>query len=81
MDEGSARQPRFPLVFQVGAEPHFPRLERFPTLSHSLPGKATIFGMPLKALSSLAQTSLSILTLQAPRVCVYKHHSLSDRAA
>ena len=33
MDVGPARQPRSPLVFQVGAEPHFPHLERFPTLS------------------------------------------------
>ena len=32
MDVGPARQPRSPLVFQVGAEPHFPRLEWFPTL-------------------------------------------------
>ena len=32
MDVGPARQPRSPLVFQVGAEPHFPHLERFPTL-------------------------------------------------
>ena len=31
MDVGPARQPRSPLVFQVGADPHFPRLERFPT--------------------------------------------------
>ena len=31
MDVGPARQPRFPLVFRVGAEPHFPYLERFPT--------------------------------------------------
>ena len=31
MDVGLARQPRFPLVFRVGAEPHFPYLERFPT--------------------------------------------------
>ena len=31
MDVGPARQPLSPLVFQVGAEPHFPRLERFPT--------------------------------------------------
>ena len=33
MDVGPARQLRSPLVFQVGAEPHFPRLERFPTNS------------------------------------------------
>ena len=32
MDVGPACQPRSPLVFQVGAEPHFPRLERFPTV-------------------------------------------------
>ena len=32
MDVGPARQPHSPLVFQVGAEPHFPRLERFPTI-------------------------------------------------
>ena len=31
MDVGPARQPRSPLVFPVGPEPHFPRLERFPT--------------------------------------------------
>ena len=31
MDVGPARQPRSLLVFRVGAEPHFPRLERFPT--------------------------------------------------
>ena len=31
MDVGPARLLRSPLVFQVGAEPHFPRLERFPT--------------------------------------------------
>ena len=31
MDVGPARQPRSPLVFRVGAEPHFPCLERFPT--------------------------------------------------
>ena len=31
MDVGPARQPRSPLVFQVGAEPHFPRMEWFPT--------------------------------------------------
>ena len=28
---GPARQPRSPLAFQVGAEPHFPCLEQFPT--------------------------------------------------
>ena len=32
MDVGPARQPHSPLVFHVGAEPHFPRLERFPTV-------------------------------------------------
>ena len=31
MDVGPAHQPRSPLVFQVGTEAHFPRLERFPT--------------------------------------------------
>ena len=31
MDAGPARQPRSPLVFRVGAEPHFPRVEQFPT--------------------------------------------------
>ena len=31
MDVGPARLLRSPLVFQVGAEPHFPRLEQFPT--------------------------------------------------
>ena len=31
MDVGPARQPRSPLVFQVGTEPHFPCLEQFPT--------------------------------------------------
>ena len=31
MDVGPARQPRSPLVFQVGAEPHFPCLEQLPT--------------------------------------------------
>ena len=31
MDVGPACQPRSPLVFPVGAEPHFLRLERFPT--------------------------------------------------
>ena len=30
MDLGPARQPHSPLVFRVGAEPHFPRLEQFP---------------------------------------------------
>ena len=30
MDVGPARLLGSPLVFQVGAEPHFPRLERFP---------------------------------------------------
>ena len=33
MDVGPDRLLRSPLVFQVGAEPHFPRLERFPTFS------------------------------------------------
>ena len=33
MDVGPARQPRSLLAFRVGAEPHFPRLERFPTFS------------------------------------------------
>ena len=31
MDVGPARQPRSPLVFRVGTEPHFPCLERLPT--------------------------------------------------
>ena len=31
MDVGPACQPRSPLVFRVGAEPHFPCLEQFPT--------------------------------------------------
>ena len=31
MDVGPAHLLRSPLVFQVGAEPHFPHLERFPT--------------------------------------------------
>ena len=31
MDVGPAHQPRSPLVFQVGAEPHFPCLEQLPT--------------------------------------------------
>ena len=33
MDVGPACQLRSPLVFQVGAEPHFPHLEQFPTLT------------------------------------------------
>ena len=36
MDVGPARQPHSPLVFRVGAEPHFPCLEQFPTLSEWL---------------------------------------------
>ena len=32
MDVGPACLLRSPLVFQVGAEPHFPRLEWFPTI-------------------------------------------------
>ena len=36
MDVGPARQPRSPLVFRVGAEPHVPRLERFPTTTDFL---------------------------------------------
>ena len=36
MDVGPALLLRSPLVFQVGAEPHFPRLERFPTEPLSL---------------------------------------------
>ena len=31
MNMGPALLLRSPLVFQVGAEPHFPRLEQFPT--------------------------------------------------
>ena len=46
MDVGPARQPRSPLVFQVGAEPHFPCLERFPTDGLKAPSLTSLCNTP-----------------------------------